>query len=560
MKPFILPGTAGILVFASILAQCAAAFAAEGAGSEAQRPKLVVLLMIDQFRADYLTRFENDLGPDGFRRLEHDGAWFTNANYSYIPTATAAGHASVATGRLPRQHGVAANQWFQKAGAESAQSAVWDESVRVVGLDDAKRAGGSPHNLKGPTLGDEMKLADRRSRVFSVSIKDRAAVFMAGMRPDAAFWWNADTGRFISSTYYCDALPAYAQAFNDEHWADRFHGQEWTRALPDAAYEGCYPVRAEWFTAEGLSPKLPIKLPDEQPATRKYYAVLEATPFGNELVFELARRMIESEKLGGGSAPDMLCLSLSSFDIAGHVFGPQSEHMLDFTVRTDRQLAGFLKLLDDKVGKGKWTLALTGDHGVTPVSFVARQLNLTGGQIDLGKLRKDLSAALRAKFGKALGEKDLVRPITVPWIDFREEFGKLEPELRGEVLDAAVEFLEQAEGIGMLVTADELDGPPPDADEFERRLVWRGFVPGRSGQIFFQVLPYWYEKSEDLAGHSFGFSYDRHVPILLCGPGVRPGRYATTADPLDIAPTLANLLGIEPPLNYAGRVLSEALK
>ena len=545
--------------FAACASACGTA-AARADEPATPRPRLVVLLMIDQFRADYLTRFENDLGPDGFRRLERDGAWFTNANYSYIPTATAAGHASVASGRIPRQHGIGANQWFQKAGSDSPQSAVWDEGVRPVGLDEAKKAGGSPHNLSGPTLGDEMKLADRRSRVFSIAIKDRAAVFMAGTRPDMVLWWNVDSGRFISSTYYCDALPAYAQAFNDEHWADRFRGQEWSRALPDAAYDGCYPLQPDWITVAGLGAKLPIRLSDEQPVTRKYYATLEATPFGNELVFEMARRMIESEKPGGGPAADMLCLSLSSFDIAGHIFGPQSEQMLDFTVRTDRQLAAFLKLLDEKVGKGNWLLALTGDHGVTTISYVSKQLSLGGGQIDLAKLRTDLSAALRAKFGKVLGEKDLVRQITVPWIDFRPEFAALEPELRSEVLDAAVAFLEKTEGIGKLITADELDDTPPDPAETERRLVWRGYVAGRSGQIYFQVLPYWYEKSEDLAGHSFGFSYDRHVPILLSGPGVRPGRYSSAADPLDIAPTLANLLGIEAPLDHAGRVLSEAVE
>lgn len=534
------------------------------AGDERQaasRPKLVVLFMIDQLRADYLSRFDGLLGPDGFHRLERDGAWFTNANYSYVPTATAAGHASVATGRLPRQHGIAMNQWFQKPGAEQSQGAAWDDSVRLIGLPDAKKAGASPHNQIGPALGDELKLADRRSRVYSVAIKDRAAIYMAGKRPDGVYWWNLDTGRFISSTYYTDALPAVVQAFDDEKWADHFRGAKWERLLPDEAYAGCYPYLPEWTTEHAATAKLPITLPTEDQPTRKYYAAVEASPFGNELVFELASRLLEAEKLGRGPAADMLCVSLSSFDIAGHFYGPQSEHMLDFFVRTDRQLAEFLRRLDQCVGPGNWLLALTGDHGVTPIPQIAQQLNLGGGQIELAKLRTDLNAELNRKFGAALGSKELARPITVPWIDFRDEFGRLEPDLRSEVLDAAVEFLQRQPGIGPVITADELrESAPEGSDDVEKRLVWRGFFDGRSGQIFFQVKPYWYEKSEDLAGHSFGFSYDRHVPILLCGPGLQPGRYAAAADPLDIAPTLANLLGIEPPLDYAGRVLSEALR
>ncbi|MFQ5430343.1 MAG: alkaline phosphatase family protein [Phycisphaerae bacterium] len=529
------------------------------------RPRLVVLIVVDQLRADYLTRFERFFGDDGFKRLMRKGAHFTNAYFSYGASVTASGHATISTGRIPRQHGITTNRWFTDPKATDWRAAIDDDVVRSVpGEPDEPAPGRSPKWLIGPALGDQMKVSDARSRVFSIALKDRAAIFMGGRRPDGVFWWDRRTGRFMSSTYYCEKLPEEVAAFNRDRVADRYFGKSWARLLPAEAYAGCRPVHPDWpgnFCR--LGPTFPHVLPSsgDGPDAR-FYNALWCTPFGNDLVLDLVERIVTHRKLGAGPATDLLCVGFSSNDLCGHYFGPDSPETLDMTVQTDRQLARLLAMLDRTVGLGRCVVTLTADHGATTAPCLARELGQGGGYIDPGALVDRLNAQLTARFPSgATGDTDprLVLGIEPPWVYLNtSRLDGLDARRRARLLAAAAEALRTTDGIAEVFTADELAGAAPSREDTHRRLAWRCYHPGRSGQLYVRLKDYWYKTGKKIAGHTNGFNHDRHVPILITGPRVRPGRYFSAARPCDIAVTLAAILGIEPPLDATGRVLAEA--
>ncbi|MFO0839767.1 MAG: alkaline phosphatase family protein [Phycisphaerae bacterium] len=552
-----------------------------------------MIVVVDQLRGDYLTRWSPLFVEDGFRLFLDRGAYFANASYSYGATATAAGHATIATGRLPRKHGIVANEWFVPGSKKAVKSAT-DTNSRLVGVasDDA-RTGLSAAALIGPTIGDQLKLADARSRVISVGLKERSAIFLGGKHPDGVYWWDTKTGCFITSTYYRDALPDAVREMNEPSPADRFLGRAWEKLLSDEAYAGCYSLRSAWLPQYlPIGATFPHKLlaPAGKPDERFYDAV-STTPFGNDVILGMARRLVEAERLGKGPACDLLMVALSSNDIMGHLFGPESPEVLDMTVRTDRQLAEFFAWLDSFVGAERTLLVLTADHGVTTIGSVARQLNLAGGRVELSKIVGELNADLRkfisdsrpvaneraptldetsgttttppgtAESNRVESEASWTPVIgfNLPWVYFDQRVNELPVADRQAVLVHAAAFLRRVDGIAEVFTESDLSEPSPSASDERRVRASRCFYPGRSGGLYVQLERFWYVQGDELAGHSVGTSYDRHVPIGFVGGGVRPGRYLMPVDPLDIAPSVAAILGIEPPDDGDGRVLYEML-
>ncbi len=524
--------------------------------------RLVVVLVIDQFRTDFLTRLEPRFGADGFRRLMRDGATFVNAYFSQASSVTAAGHATIASGRLPRQHGIVANQWYLEPTAKKVEGVFTDREYSTIGEPpDVKVKGKSPRMMIGPALGDELKLADARSRVFSIAMKPRAAISMGGHRPDGCFWWSEDTGHWLTSTYYVKDVPTYVAEWNAREGSDRFAGQAWERMLPESAYAECWPLpdlsRGELF---GLGVTFPHPLPKRaSKPPKQYYEALEATPFGNDVTLEMAERIVRDEKLGGGAAIDLLCVSLSSFDVAGHIFGPQSAEMLDFTLWTDRQIGAFLAMLDQRVGLGRYVLALSADHGVSTPPPVAERIGFETGIVDMGELQKRLNEALREAMGSMPDDIGYVRSIEPPWVFMNPVVDRMDRAQRKKVFDTALGVIRRTPGLVNGMTSDEMTGPPPSPTDLWRWLAYRAYYPGRAGQIAIQFAPYWQKKTRDLAGHSGASNQERHVPIVLYGPGITPGRYFAPADPLDIVPTISAMIGVEPVAGTSGRVLSEAL-
>jgi arylsulfatase A-like enzyme len=531
------------------------------AGRAEQPPRLVLLIVIDQFRADLLTRFDAHYGDGGFRRLRAHGATYLNAHFSYASSATAPGHATIGSGRLPRHHGIIGNEWHRDESDGKSRPATHDGEARYVGVDGDDDGARSPRMLLGASLSDSMKLADQRSRVHSVAMKDRAAIFTAGRAADAAYWWHESTGRFITSTYYRAELPPYVKAFNDAKPADRYQGETWSKLLPDEAYANTWPMTEEW--APNLAKRgaaFPHELPQINPdKPQDYYVSLYHTPFANQLVFDLAKAVLDAEQLGRGPAVDMLVVGLSANDIIGHAYGPESAEVMDTMLRTDRMLAEFLNHVDRTVGLSRCVIALTGDHGVTTNPHLAREVRAETGRVDGKKLIAGLEEALRAVAPADASGGKLVRGLKMPWIYCDPQMAQLDAATGGGLSKAGVEYLRSQSGVANAFARADLAGPPPLADDAFRRLGWRCYHPQRSGDFLLQLEPMWYMQGGDAAGHGAGFRTDRHVPIVLTGPRVRPGTYYTPSDPVDIAVTIAALLGIEPPAEADGRVLHEGM-
>ncbi|MFO0972333.1 MAG: alkaline phosphatase family protein [Phycisphaerae bacterium] len=523
------------------------------------RVRLVVLLVIDQFRADFLTRAAPYFCERGFRRLIDRGAWFANAYYSQAASATAAGHATIATGQTPRRHGIVANEWYLTPDATKPAPAFDDPACALVGqaTGDHDRHF-SPRRLLAQTLGDQLKLTDRRARVFSVALKPRSAIALGGHLADGAFWWSDPSGQCVTSSYYRAALPPALAGFNRDRWPARFFGQNWTPLLPESAYAGCRAAPDADAPHTGLGAAFPHHVPDGRAGPNPIVAI-EASPYGNDVTLEIAGRLIDGEQLGAGPATDLLAISLSSFDVAGHAFGPQSAEMLDFAVQTDRQLAAFLDRLDARVGLDRCLVALSADHGVSLPPSVLRGVHLPAGVIDLAGVTKRLVAQLRASGVSPAATDDLVRGIELPWVYFTPGFYALDEAARRRVLAIVEAELARTPGVAAVIGRERLAGAAPPRDDELAFLAWRAWSPGRGGELCLCLSTGWYKRDENIAGHTVGWNHDRHVPILLAGPGVRAGKFYSPADPLDIAPTIAAVLGIEPPLGAEGRVLFEAL-
>ena len=541
-----------------------AALSARGdAPAESPKIGLVVIIVVDQLRADYLSRFAPYFEAQGFRALAQEGAYFTNVSVPYAASETAPGHATIATGCTPRRHGITANKWYLQPKLLKPQQPVEDPAERLVGIADAKRTGSSPRALCASTIGEQMKLADSRTRVFSVSLKDRAAIFLAGRSADGVYWCDKTTGRVVTSTYYRSALAPYVEAMNERGGIHQHAGRRWERLLPEAAYAGTHAVEAVWSE---ILPVLGSAFPHELPALPetpddRYSEWLFGTPYGNALVLELAQAVVEQERLGAGPATDLLCVSLSANDYVGHFFGPDSAEVLDITARTDRQLAGWLRFLDERVGSARCLVALTADHGMSSAPRLTEQLHLGGGLVDPTALVRELNGRLVEALGADAPAEPLVLGANLPWVYCAPGFDELDARHAGRLTRLCVDVLRRMPGIERVFTAAELAGAPPAADDLDALLAWRSYHPDRSGRFCLKVAPFWFQKDdEDIAGHAAGFRGDRHVPLLLRGPGVRPGRYHTSAELTDVAVTLAALLGIEPPPQATGRVLSECLR
>jgi hypothetical protein len=513
-------------------------------------------------RADYLTRWEKLFGPGGFRRLQAGGAWFQNCHYPYALTVTAAGHASLATGCSPDRHGVVANTWYDRALGRSVYCAYNERYEPVPLIRGARREevgdwpGAWPGRLLADTLGDALKQATGgQGRVVSLSLKDRAAIFLAcrQSRPDACYWFFPPLGAFITSTYYRpDGHPhPWVAAFNDRRPADAWFGRDWTRLRPDLDYARASGPDDEAAEDTGWGQGRTFPHPTTGGLTEpgeSYYAALANSPFGNELLLGLARRAIDAERLGRRDAPDLLCLSFSCNDGIGHCWGPDSQEVLDVTLRSDRIVRALLEHLDARVGRGRYLLALTSDHGVCPLPEVARRQGRDAGRVSLDLLTDGAQAFLDARF---LGEA-----AEAPWIEAREDLWvylnrqvlrahHLEP---ARVEEALARWLDRQPGIHKAYTRTQLTRGPLPGDPIGER-VRRSFHPDRSGDVAVVLKPYHLLGSPLGTGTTHGtpHPYDTHVPLLVYGPGVRAGVRSEAVTPQAVAAILAAGLGIPPP-------------
>jgi hypothetical protein len=494
------------------------------------RPKLVVIIVIDQFRGDYLERYRDRWGEGGFRLLLDRGANFTDCNYDYANTRTAPGHATLLTGAYSNGHGIMANEWWDPE-KKKMVSSVEDEAVKLVGI-AASGPGASPHNLLADTLGDELKLATQgKARVFGVALKDRAAILPAGFAGDGAYWIDQKTGAWITSTYYRSELPKWAKDFNDSKRAEKYLNQDWK--------DGNGKVLRSTQAAEGKA--------------GSFYELVGATPFANDYEFEFARELVTYEKLGNGPSTDLLIVSLSANDILGHKVGPDSPEMEAMALAMDRQLAGFFDFLGHQMGLANVWIAFSADHGVAPVPAVAARLRLPAASISVDKMRAQVNSALSTRFShSAEYVKDIDYPLA--WVN-SDAFAAA--KIKEEDAERAVgEGLKQA-GMRAYYTRWQLErGDVPNTEAGSKYL--HSYSPLGGWYVLGVPVPFTVGIASG-TDHASPYSYDTHVPLAFYGLPFQAGTYRTHAEPVDLVATLASLLGINAPSHSIGHVLTEAL-
>jgi hypothetical protein len=535
--------------------------AAEPAASNS--PRLAVLVIFDQLRGDYLSRWEKLFGERGFRRLQQEGAWFTNCHYPYSDTFTAAGHASISTGCSPSEHGIIDNDWYDRAAGKDVYCVVTGRYERVppvprsepVSETEQKRIAKtsvSPERLLAPAFGDALKEATGgKGRVVALSLKDRSAVLPAGRHPDACYWFDSRDGIFVTSTYYRLQLHPWVAEFNRSRPADRWFGKAWERFRPDleySFYSGPDDVSAEGrgFGQERTFPH-PM-MGGKTKISEDYYQAVVASPYGNELLLGLTLTAIDAEHLGCTDTSDFLSVSFSSNDLIGHCWGPDSQEVLDVTLRSDQILQRLLDHLDAKVGKGRYVLALTADHGICPLPEVARSQGKDAGRVPVDLLGSRAEAFLNKTFGQKDEKARWLEAKASSWIYLNRALLQKRGLDPAQVEEALADWLKQQPGILTAYTRSQLQkGLPPD-DPIGAR-VRRSFHRERSGDVAVVLKPYHLFSFPFVTGTTHGtpHPYDTHVPLLIFGPRLRPGVHEEAVTPEATAAILAHALGIPPP-------------
>lgn len=483
-------------------------------------PRLVVVIVIDQFRGDYLERYRDQFGEGGFRLFLDHGAYFTDCNYNYANTYTGPGHATLFTGTYSAGHGIMANEWWDPQKQRMVTS-VEDDTTTLVGS-ARPQPGASPHNLLSETLGDVLKLSTQgKSRVFSISLKDRAAILPGGFSADGVYWVDPNTGNWITSTYYRAALPPWVQDINSRLQKEVATGKDSTgKALP------------------GKSPR-----------------ELAATPAANDEEFNLARELIVQEHLGSGPATDLMAISLSANDILGHRVGPDAPEMQAMALAMDKQLADFFAFLGRQIGLANIWIALSADHGVAALPSVASKLRIPAANMDDARLRAQINDSLTTKFSPG-HRAEYVAEVDYPvaWLNDSAFAGV---HVREQEAEQAVGDALLAAGLRSYFTRTQLARGEAPNTPFGHKFL-NSYSP-HGGWYVIGVPPPYYVGSPSGTSHGTPYSYDTHVPLALYGVPFQPGTYRAHSEPVDLAVTLASLLGINAPSHAVGRVLTEAL-
>jgi len=523
----------------------------------ANRPKLVVAIVVDQFRCDYLTRFRSDYHA-GFERLLTKGAVFTDAGYVHANTVTANGHSTVLTGALPSVSGIVGDSWWDRTLGRSVES-VADPEVKTVGqpppapvpgpraASGATGASGalpvlssSPRHLLVSTVGDELKMRYPSSHVVGVSIKPRGAILPSGRMADGAYWFEDNIKRWVTSTYYRKELPQWVTDLNAEI-AKRDLPKEW------------YPLGAAPGSVKPYCVLKPVPPPAGPAAAAgpRDCTNIDSMPAGNELIEEMAERAAAAENLGGHETTDILTVSFSANDYVGHAVGPDAPEVRDISIRTDILIGKLMDYLESRVGAGNVTYVLTADHGVAPVPEVNQARNMPGGRLTTKSLADKATAALSQKFGP--GE----------WLISGTEYLNLkliaERNLdRSQVERVAADAMKSEPHIARVYTRTELESGAVTGDPVGRAFTVDFYGP-RSGELFVLQDPYWIFRATSGTTHGTPYWYDAHVPIIFLGAGIKQGVYGESIAVNDIAPTISTLLGVEIPSGNSGNVLRQII-
>ncbi|MBV7441236.1 alkaline phosphatase family protein [Weeksellaceae bacterium TAE3-ERU29] len=521
--------------------------------AQVDKPKLIVGIVVDQMRPDYLYRYYDDYGDNGFKRLMKEGFNFKNTNYNYMPTYTAPGHSSIYTGTTPAIHGIVGNSWFNK-GENKNVYCTYDERMNAVGTSPTDKAGKmSPYRLKSTTVTDELKLdTNFRGKVIGISIKDRGAILPAGHFADGAYWVD-DMGNFITSSFYMDNLPNWVEKFNQKKLAQKYINNGWDLLKNKNAYDESTEDNSpyERIIAPKTSPTFPYNL--KEIATKEgNLNVVKSTPFGNDLVAEFSKTALINENLGKDRFTDFLAISFSSTDYVGHSFGPRSIEIQDTYLRLDETIANLLSFLDKEVGKGNYLLFLTADHAAAENPNYLKDKGYHVETLNYKALGKEVSDFFTQKYGV-----NILTDYSNQNIFLNDNIIKENKLDYDTIIRDLKAWLNEKPYISRAYSRDDiLRGNPTD---YHLSLIERGYDPKQNGDIVVLFDPQYMEYSEVGTTHGSTYMYDTHVPNLWFGWKVKSGESYKRYDITDIAPTISQKVSIPMPNGTKGNLLLEVL-
>lgn len=517
-------------------------------------PKLIVGIVIDQMRWDYLYRFNPLFKPNGgFKRMMNEGFTCDNTQISYTPSVTACGHAGIYTGTVPAIHGITGNAWYDRE-LKRAVYCTEDKNTNGVGTAGSSDGQMSPRNMLTTTITDELRLASNfKSKVIGIAIKDRGAIIPAGHSANGAYWFDAKSGYFITSTYYRNELPGWVNDFNNRKLPDSLMKLGWNKVLTDEQYLAYSTADEKSYESTPFG-KDQTKMPYTFKANATGYSLLPSTPHGNTLTAEMAKAAVVAEGLGADNVTDFLAVSFSSPDYIGHAFGPNSWEMVDDYVRLDEELGKLFDFLDAKVGKGKYTAFLSADHAVAHVPGFMKENKLPGGIMDEKKWATDLNASIKDQFGVA---NAIVSMFNYQVHLDHEKIDSAKAN-KAAIIQHIINYIGKQESVlDVFPTADILTYPAP---QLLREKLAEGFYWKRSGDIQFVLKSGYIDGGPTGTTHGLWYKYDAHIPLLFYGWGIKKGKTDRETYMKDIAPTIAALLHIQQPSGAIGHPIPEVLK
>ncbi|MGB5360654.1 MAG: alkaline phosphatase PafA [Eudoraea sp.] len=534
--------------------------------SQTDKPKLVVGVVVDQMRFNHLYKYQERFSNGGFKRIMQEGFNYKNTNYNYVPTVTAAGHASIYTGTTPSAHGIIGNTWYQRSSKQIITN-IEDNNELLIGTDAADSYGGSPRNLLTTTITDQLRMGTNfRAKVISVSLKDRGAILPGGHSANAAYWhdWKSSPGNFVSSSYYMDELPNWVTKYNKLEKSNSYLTDSWSTLYPIESYIMSAPDDNNYERA--IAGKTSATFPYDYKSMRERYKEIGAefqliwvTPAGNSLLTDFAIEAIKNEGLGTDEITDFINISYSVPDVIGHTFGPQSVEFEDVILRLDRDIESLLKSLDATVGTGNYLLFLTSDHGSVPVASYLADNKLPAGIANIKKHEVALLSHLNSKYG------------TNQWI---ENFDGESVYLNQDLIKQKKLSLRavQQEAADFLITLEEITGALIASDLQSQsysygmnQMIQNGYHSKRSGDVILIFKPGFVPNldpritMQNIKGttHGSGYAYDAHVPMLWFGNSIPKGKSVRKVSVIDIAPSIAQILNISYPSGATGEPLTE---
>jgi len=528
-----------VLTFSPILAQ-----------NKTDKPKLIVGIIVDQMRQEYLYRFEDRYTEGGFKRLMNDGFMMKNGHYNYIPTYTGPGHASVYTGTTPATHGIISNSWYVRS-LDSSIYCAEDSTVTAVGGTELNGKI-SPRNLLTTTITDELRYSsNKRSKVVGIAIKDRGASLPAGHLGDA-YWFDSNNGDFMTSTYYYDSLPSWVQDFNEKKIAENYLNQTWNTLYPIETYKQSIDDNNEFEAAFSgkETPTFPYDLPLLKESNGGV-GLIASTPFGNTMTLDFAIAAIEGENLGNHGETDFLALSFSSPDYIGHRFGPASKEVEDNYLRLDLEFERLLNYLDEKIGVGEYLVFFTADHAVADIAT-----HMISERIPAGNLNNSyINAQLKGYTQLTYGEGDWIKSLSNEQVFLNHDLIKEKGLNLRDMQEDLANFLLKFSGIKEVYTAYAMKNA--EFTQGRASKLQMGYNHKASGDILLVLEPGWLTGGARGTSHGTGYSYDTNVPLIFYGWNVPSGESTRYATITDIAPTLSMLLKIKLPNGATGQPITE---